>query len=99
MHAIASYDWKHAAAEVAELVKAREGGINSRMSEDLFRDGATIEIAFLHTGDVAKARATFDRMAEFVARKPDDLRVRLVAAHIVAAEKRTEDRGPKTEKK
>ena len=94
MHAIASYDWKHAAAEVAELVKAREGGI-TWMSEDLFRDGATI--AFLHTGDVAKARATFDRMAEFVARKPDDLRVRLVAAHIVAAETQgTEDRGPKT---
>jgi hypothetical protein len=54
------------------------------MSEDVFRDGATI--AFLHTGDIAKARAVFDRMAEFVARKPDDLRVRLVAAHIVAME-------------
>lgn len=86
MHAIASYDWKRAVPEIAELVKAREGGI-SWMSEDLFRDGATI--ALLHTGDVAKARAVFDRMAEFVARKPDDLRVRLVAAHIMAAEKKT----------
>ncbi|HEY2849096.1 MAG TPA: hypothetical protein VGI97_04410 [Gemmatimonadaceae bacterium] len=83
MHAIASYDWKHAVPEVAALVKARENGI-SWMSEDVFRDGATI--AFLHTGDIAKARAVFDRMAEFVARKPDDLRVRLVAAHIVAME-------------
>jgi predicted membrane-bound spermidine synthase len=84
MHAIASYDWKHAVPEIAPLVKAREEGI-SWMGEDLFRDGAAI--ALLHTGDVAKARAVFDRMAEFVARKPDDLRVRLVAAHIVAAEK------------
>ncbi|MFI5231846.1 MAG: fused MFS/spermidine synthase [Gemmatimonadales bacterium] len=83
MHAIASYDWTHAVPEIAGLVKAREDGI-SWMSEDVFRDGATI--ALLHTGDVAKARAAFDRMAEFVARKPDDLRVRLVAAHIVAAE-------------
>ncbi|MGH7655111.1 MAG: hypothetical protein ACREN6_10665, partial [Gemmatimonadaceae bacterium] len=89
-------DWKHAVPEIPGLVQAREDGI-SWMNEDVFRDGATI--AFLRTGDVAKARAVFDRMAEFVARKPDDLRVRLVAAHIVAAEKRTEDRGPKTEKK
>ena len=96
MHAIASYDWKHAVAEIEELRKARENGI-TWMSEDLFRDGATI--ALLHTGEAGKARALFDRMGEFVARKPDDLRVRLVAAHIVAAEKRTEDRGPKTEKK
>jgi hypothetical protein len=98
MHAIASYDWAHAVPEVAELVKAREGGI-SWMSEDVFRDGATI--ALLHTGDVAKARAVFDRMAEFVARKPDDLRVRIVAAHIVAAEQQRtmEDVRSKMEKK
>jgi spermidine synthase len=91
MHAIASYDWKHAVAEIAELRKAREDGI-SWMSEDIFRDGATI--ALLHTGDVARARAVFDRMAEFVARKPDDLRVRLVAAHIVAAETAAVKRAP-----
>jgi hypothetical protein len=96
MHAIASYDWPHAVAEIAALQKAREDGI-VWMSEDIFRDGATI--ALLHTGDVAKARALFDRMGQFVARKPDDLRVRLVAAHIVAAEKTTEGRGPKPEKK
>jgi hypothetical protein len=96
MHAIASYDWSHAVPEIAGLVKAREDGI-SWMSEDVFRDGATI--AYLHTGDVKKARALFDRMAEFVARKPDDLRVRLVAAHIMAAEHKTEAQRPKTEKK
>jgi hypothetical protein len=86
MHAIASYDWTHAVPEIAGLVKAREDGI-SWMSEDVFRDGAAI--ALLHTGDIKKARAVFDRMAEFVARKPDDLRVRLVAAHIMANEKKT----------
>jgi spermidine synthase len=96
MHAIASYDWKHAVLEIDQLQKAREAGI-TWMSEDLFRDGGTI--ALLHTGNVAKARTLFDRMSEFVARKPDDLRVRLVAAHIMAMEKRTEVRGPKTEKK
>ncbi len=91
MHAIASYDWNHAVPEIPGLVKARENGI-SWMSEDVFRDGATI--AYLHTGDVKKARALFDRMAEFVARKPDDLRVRLVAAHIMAAEAAAAKKAP-----
>lgn len=96
MHAIASYDWPHAVAEIAALQKAREDGI-VWMSEDIFRDGATI--ALLHTGDVARARVVFDRMGEFVARKPDDLRVRLVAAHIVAQEKAMESGKSKTERK
>jgi spermidine synthase len=84
MHAIASYDWKHAAAEIDELRKSREDGL-SWMSEDLFRDGATI--ALIHTGDIEKARTVFDRMGEFVARKPNDLRVRLLEAHIGANDK------------
>jgi spermidine synthase len=97
MHAIASYDWKHAVAEIDELRKAREDGI-TWMSEDLFRDGATI--ALLHTGDVPRARALFDQVGQYVARKPDDLRVRLLEAHIEARERKAmEDGRSKMEKK
>jgi hypothetical protein len=85
MHAIASYDWEHAVAEVDQLQKAREDGI-AWINDDLFRDGATV--ALLHTGNVAKARTLFDRMGEYASRKPDDLRVRLLGAHIAAREKR-----------
>jgi spermidine synthase len=97
MHAAASYDWKHAVVEIDALRKAREGGI-SWMNDDLFRDAATI--ALLHTGDSEKARAVFNQMASFALRKPNDLRIGLLGAHLEAAEKKaTEDRGPKTEKK
>jgi spermidine synthase len=98
MHAIASYDWKGAAAEVDELHKARKDGV-IWLSDDLFRDGAVI--ALVHRGDLAKARELFDGLGAYVARKPNDLRVRLLEAHIAAQEKKkpTEDRGPKTEKK
>ena len=76
--------------EIDPLLKAREDGI-AWINDDLFRDGATV--ALLRTGDVAKARALFERMAEYVARKPEDVRVRLLGAHIVAAERKaTEDR-------
>ncbi len=97
MHAIASYDWPHAVLEIDGLRKAREDGI-TWMNEDLFRDGATI--ALIHTGDLAKARVIFDRMGEFVARKPNDLRVRLLEAHIAAGERKAiEDGRSKMEKK
>ena len=84
MHAIASYDWTHATAEIDRLQTAREGGI-AWINDDLFRDGAVV--ALLHTGDLKKARRVFDRMGEFAARKPNDLRVRLLEAHISAMEK------------
>ena len=90
LHAISSYDWPLAAVEVDRLQKAREGGI-AWLSDDLFRDGATI--ALLHYGDLRMARAVFDRMAEFVARKPNDLRVRLLEAHIGALEKKAKNKG------
>ena len=96
MHAIASYDWPHAVVEIDGLRKAREDGI-AWLSDDLFRDGATV--ALLHVGDLAKARTVFDLLSGYVARKPDDLRVRLLEAHISAKEKKTEDRRPKTGKK
>jgi len=85
MHAVASYDWRRAVPEIAVLRKAREGGI-AWINDDVFRDGGTV--ALLRTGDVPGARDFFDRMAEFAARKPNDFRVRLLAAHIAAAAKR-----------
>jgi hypothetical protein len=84
MHAISAYDWKLATAEIPALLKARENGI-AWINEDLFRDGATI--ALLQTGEFAKARTVFDRMGAFAARKPGDLRVRLLNAHIAVREK------------
>jgi predicted membrane-bound spermidine synthase len=97
MHAIASYDWKHAAVEIDSLRVAREHGV-AWIDDDLFRDGATI--ALLHTGDIQRARAVFDEMAAYALRKPDDLRVKLLEAHIAAAEKKAmEDGGSKAEKK
>jgi predicted membrane-bound spermidine synthase len=88
MHAIASYDWKRAVAEVDQLQKARADGI-AWINDDLFRDGATV--ALLQIGNAAKARTLFDKMSEYSSRKPEDLRVRLLAAQIVAAEKKSKN--------
>ena len=85
MHAIATYDWRRAVPEINTLVKARENGV-SWINEDLFRDGAVI--ALIQTRDFVRARTVFDRFAEFAGRKPNDLRVRLLEAHISAGEKK-----------
>jgi hypothetical protein len=96
MHAIASYDWKRAVPEIAVILKAREDG-TAWINEDLFREGAAV--AYMHTGDYPKARTMFDRLEAFVARKPGDLRVRLLDAHITAGSaKATEDGRSKVEK-
>ena len=88
MHGISAYDWAEAAAQVDALLDARTKERNW-INSDLFRDAACV--ALLHTGDVAKARRVFDRMAEFTARKPGDLRVRLIDAHIAARERAAKD--------
>jgi spermidine synthase len=85
MHAISSYDWTHAVAEIDGLRKSREDGI-AWINEDLFRDGATV--ALIHTGDLARARLEFDTLSSYVARKPNDLRVRLLEASIGAEAER-----------
>ncbi len=84
MRAIATYDWKNAVAEIDQVVKARVNGI-VWISDDLLRDGACI--ALLHTGDPARARQTFDKLADYVGRKQNDLRVRLLETHIAVREK------------
>jgi predicted membrane-bound spermidine synthase len=84
MHGISSYDWKEAAAQVDALLDARAKE-RVWINNDLFREAASV--ALLHTGDAAKARRVFDRMAGYTTRKPGDLRVRMVDAHIAAREK------------
>ena len=83
MHGIASYDWKEAAAQVDLLLDAR-GKDRVWLNDDLFRDAACV--ALLHTGEVAKARKVFKQTAEYTSRKPGDLRVLMVDAHIAARE-------------
>ena len=41
MRAIASYDWKHAVAEIDQVIKGRGEGI-VWINEDLLRDGANL---------------------------------------------------------
>jgi predicted membrane-bound spermidine synthase len=84
MRSISAYDWKEAAAQVDALVAAREKD-RIWISDDLFRDAACV--ALLHTGDVARARKVFDRMSDYTVRKPGDLRLRMIDAHIAARER------------
>jgi spermidine synthase len=89
LHAAAGYQWVAAAAEVDPLVAARVRE-HRWLDDDLLRDAAVI--ALIKTGAPARARGVFDQLNEFVSRKPADLRVRLLDAHLAAAEKRA---GPK----
>ena len=56
------------------------------LNDDLLRDTAVV--ALLHAGNPAAAREAFDRMGKFSKRKPQDFRVLLLEAHLIAAESR-----------
>ena len=58
----------------------------ARLNDDLLRDTAVV--ALLHAGNPAAAREAFDRMGKFSKRKPQDFRVLLLEAHLIAAESR-----------
>jgi predicted membrane-bound spermidine synthase len=83
MHAIAAYDWPTAADQVDPLLRARADGV-AWLNNDLFRDAAVV--ALLHTNQVSRARAAFDKMAEYSTRKVGDLRTRMLDAHIAKRE-------------
>lgn len=83
LHAMSGYDWSGVARLVTSQVNATIEG-RSWIAPDLLREAATV--ALIRTGDIAKARATFDRMAEFAHRPSNDLRIRLLGAHLAAAE-------------
>ena len=83
LHAIASYDWRVAAAQVDLVLRARVDGIKW-LDNDVFRDGAVV--ALLRTGDIVKARTVYTKMEEYSIRKKGDLRVRLLDANIASRE-------------
>jgi spermidine synthase len=84
LRAISVYDWPTAAALAPAQVDARTSG-RGWLGADLLRGGAVI--AYMRTGDFLKARDAFDRLAEFARWKNTDLRIRLLGAHLAAAEK------------
>jgi hypothetical protein len=81
MHGVSSYNWIEAAAQVDALLFAIENKLKW-VDPDTFRDGAVV--ALLKTGQYVKARTVFNRMADRVARKPSDLRVRMLAVAVAA---------------
>ena len=84
LHAISVYDWP-LAAELADVqITSRVSGLGW-INPDLLRSGAVI--AYMRTGQFLKAREAFDRLAEFAHWKNNDLRIRLLGAHLAAAEK------------
>ena len=83
VRAVSTYDWKQAAGYVDSLVKARTESVQW-LNSDFFRESAAV--ALLKSGDPPKAQATLDRMAEYSSRKKGDIRVRLIEAHIAAAQ-------------
>ncbi len=85
MRAVTGYDWPTAAAQVPLLLEERRHG-RAWLNDDLLRDTAVV--ALLHAGNPAAAREAFDRMGKFSKRKPQDFRVLLLEAHLIAAESR-----------
>ena len=84
VRAVSAYDWPTAASQVDALLSARSQG-HAWLNDDLLRDAAVT--ALLHTERIGEARAAFDRLRKYVKRKPFDLRVLLLEAHLVAREK------------
>jgi spermidine synthase len=80
---LTAYDWPMAAAQVEALVAERKRG-HAWLNDDLLRDGAVV--ALLHTDHVPQARAAFEQLAKYTKRKPQDFRVLLLEAHLVAHE-------------
>jgi predicted membrane-bound spermidine synthase len=89
LHAIVTYDWATAAQEADTQVDARVAE-RTWITPDLLRDGATV--ALLQVGNIDHARAIFDRLGQYAVRKPGDLRVRLLDAHIAAKERAAKDK-------
>jgi len=84
MRAAATYDWAAAAREVVPQIEARAEG-RQWLPPETFYEAAIV--ARLRVGDVTGGRALFGRMASATDRKATDLRMRLLDAHIKAAER------------
>ncbi len=81
MHGVSTYSWLEASSQVDALLFAIENDLKW-VDPDTFRDGAVVSL--LRTGQYTKARTVFNRMAERVARKQNDLRVRMLGAAVAA---------------
>jgi len=81
MHGVSTFNWIESAAQVDALLFAIENNLKW-VDPDTFRDGAVVSL--LKTGQYVKARTVFNRMAERIARKPSDLRVRMLGAAVAA---------------
>lgn len=84
MRAVSGYNWIAAAAEVDAVLAAIESGTNL-INPDTFRDGAVVSL--LKIGDYGKARVVFNRLGEYVERKTDDIRLRMLSAAVANAVK------------
>lgn len=92
LRAVVSYDWTVAAAEVDTQIAERDQR-RIWLSPPFLFDTAIL--ARLRAGDVEGARAAFARLGNALGRGPEDLRSRLLDAHIRVAE-RTQSVRPAT---
>ena len=82
MRAVSGYNWIAAAAEVDAVLVAIENGTNL-IDPDTFRDGAVVSL--LKTGQNGKARVVFNRLGEYIERKTNDIRVRMLGEAVAVA--------------
>lgn len=81
---MSAYDWP-AAAHDAEIVYHARKIERAWLNNDMFRDAAVT--ALLKVGNVEMARTVFVGMTQYVTRKPEELRVRLLDAYLQKAER------------
>lgn len=84
MRAASTYDWAGVNREVLAQTESRSEGRQWLILDLFYEAGA---VARLRSGDVAGARALYSRLASATDRERGDLRLRLLDAHIRAAER------------
>jgi hypothetical protein len=84
MHGLAAWDFTESAAAAEVLIAAQERN-ELWMGVDILHDGAVVSA--LRLGDPALARRMFERTAARSGRSSGDLRSRLLAAHVAAAQR------------
>lgn len=82
-HGMAARAWPELAEASRELAGPTLRG-DHWITPDVLRDGGTLSL--LAVGDVERARVLFDALTSHVERPPEDLRTRLLGAHLLEAE-------------
>jgi spermidine synthase len=83
LRAASSYDWTTAARLTQELIDARNRG-RYWLPEAIFLDAAVL--SRLKAGDATGARILFARLSPGSGRNANDVRIRMLDAHVAAAE-------------